>query len=203
MKPLRSADYEGESLMIKTISLIALALAGTSATAATITYNVNQTIGLGSVFGTIQTDGTLGTLDQSNITAFNLQVSGPGATVALTQADSVIVTQGSNLSATATNLSFNYSGASGFLLFQFVSFGTGMRYYCNSSVAGTCFQGASAIPESFDSVSAQVEQRAGTQVIASADATVPEPASWALMVGGFGMVGAVLRRRPRSVVVYA
>lgn len=28
-----------------------------------------------------------------------------------------------------------------------------------------------------------------------ASATVPEPASWALMIGGFGMTGIAMRRR--------
>lgn len=181
--------------MIKAISLIALALAGTSATAATIIYNVNQSIGLGSVVGTIQTNGTIGTLAQSDVTAFDLTVNGLGASVVLTQADSVIVNTGSNFSATAGNLFFDYSGPSGFLLFQFGSFGTGMKYFCNSSVADTCFQGASAIPESFNSPSAQVEGRVGNQILASASGAVPEPASWALMIGGFGLVGAALRRR--------
>jgi hypothetical protein len=32
---------------------------------------------------------------------------------------------------------------------------------------------------------------------------VPEPATWAMMVGGFGLLGASLRRRSRSVVRYA
>lgn len=32
---------------------------------------------------------------------------------------------------------------------------------------------------------------------------VPEPASWALMIGGFGLMGAALRRRPRVTVAYA
>ena len=31
-------------------------------------------------------------------------------------------------------------------------------------------------------------------------AAVPEPASWALMVAGFGLVGANMRRRNRAVV---
>jgi len=32
---------------------------------------------------------------------------------------------------------------------------------------------------------------------------VPEPASWALMIGGFGLAGAALRRRPQPQVRYA
>lgn len=32
---------------------------------------------------------------------------------------------------------------------------------------------------------------------------VPEPASWALMLGGFGLMGAAMRRRTRVSVVYA
>ena len=37
----------------------------------------------------------------------------------------------------------------------------------------------------------------------SAVAGVPEPAAWALMVGGFGMVGAAMRQRRRAVASYA
>lgn len=32
---------------------------------------------------------------------------------------------------------------------------------------------------------------------------VPEPANWALMIGGFGLMGAAMRRRVRTTVVYA
>lgn len=32
---------------------------------------------------------------------------------------------------------------------------------------------------------------------------VPEPAAWAMMVGGFGMLGAAARRRSRATVAYA
>jgi hypothetical protein len=34
-------------------------------------------------------------------------------------------------------------------------------------------------------------------------AGVPEPASWAMMIGGFGLIGAASRRRRSSNVVYA
>lgn len=179
------------------LSIGALALAASAADAATTNYSVNQAIGLGSVVGTIQTNGNLGVLSQSDVTGFNLLVSGPGASVELTDANSIFIDSGANFSATASDLLFDYDGAAGYLLFQFESFGTGMKYYCNASVAGTCFQGASAIPESFDGASAQVEARIGTRVIASV-AMVPEPAGWALMLAGFGIVGTALRRRLRA-----
>ncbi|MFD1611236.1 PEPxxWA-CTERM sorting domain-containing protein [Sphingomonas tabacisoli] len=36
-----------------------------------------------------------------------------------------------------------------------------------------------------------------------ATAAVPEPATWAMMLGGFGLIGAVSRRRARATVAYA
>ena len=36
-----------------------------------------------------------------------------------------------------------------------------------------------------------------TSVAATPTSAVPEPASWAMMLGGFGLVGAALRRRPK------
>ena len=38
----------------------------------------------------------------------------------------------------------------------------------------------------------------GVNVAASFDAAVPEPTTWALMIGGFGMAGWMLRRRRRA-----
>jgi hypothetical protein len=40
------------------------------------------------------------------------------------------------------------------------------------------------------------------EVVASS-APAPEPASWALMVGGFGLVGAIMRRRQRTLARFA
>ena len=191
------------ALLTGVIVAATVSVAGTTATAATITYSVNQTIGLGSVVGTIQTNGSFGLLTQADVVGFDLVVSGPGASVELTQTDSVVRTMGSNFGASASQLFFDYSGASGYLLFQQGSFGTGMKYYCSASVFDTCFQGASAVPEAFNSASAQVEPRTGNQVIGSVAGMVPEPASWALMIGGFGMVGACMRRRSAEIGVAA
>ncbi|HYZ47772.1 MAG TPA: PEPxxWA-CTERM sorting domain-containing protein [Sphingomonas sp.] len=41
------------------------------------------------------------------------------------------------------------------------------------------------------------------QISFEAAASVPEPASWALMLGGFGVLGVAARRRRRTVVTFA
>lgn len=50
---------------------------------------------------------------------------------------------------------------------------------------------------SFDGIhpTAQVQRALSRQVAAAAGIAVPEPASWALLIAGFGLVGAVQRRR--------
>lgn len=51
----------------------------------------------------------------------------------------------------------------------------------------------------------EVAAPAGTLTITAATAAVPEPASWAMMIAGFGMTGLALRRRQRvhTTVAYA
>lgn len=189
------ADVSVEPSVKKTTAFLAFLLAGVSANAATIVYTVDQAIGLERVAGTIATDGTLGIIGQSNIIGFTLTTGISGTLLVMTDADSVVRTLGSNLVATATDLSFDYDGASGFLLFQHDRFDTGRKYFCNASVFDTCFQGASAVPEAFDSPSAQVETRSRRQIIASTVGAVPEPAAWASMIAGFALIGTAMRRR--------
>ncbi|MGI4881242.1 MAG: PEPxxWA-CTERM sorting domain-containing protein [Janthinobacterium lividum] len=188
--------------MFKTVQTIALLLAASPLAAASIVYNVNQTIGDGSVVGTITTDGSFGTLAAADVTGFHLTVTGIGASVVLTDADSVVVNTGANFTASASALLFDYSGPAGYLDFQQGSFGTGMKYYCNASTLGDCRQGASAVPQSYNSASAQYQPRTGLQTIATATAVggVPEPATWALALAGFALTGGMMRRRSISAV---
>ncbi len=72
-----------------------------------ITYNVNLTFGSGSAVGTITTDGTIGVLTPSNIVNWNLTLNDGTKTGVLTPSNTTV--SGSGLSATSTNLLFDYS----------------------------------------------------------------------------------------------
>jgi len=65
----------------------------------------------------------------------------------------------------------------------------------NGPIAGT----VSILSTSFECQNSQNCQAAGGNtrflVGGSASSSVPEPASWAMMIAGFGMVGAAMRRR--------
>ena len=80
-----------------------------------ITYAVNQTIGAGSVTGVIVTDGTLGTLSSTNILSYSVLIDDatyPPYNVA-SGSNPDLFLSGSDLSATASQLLFNFSGAPG------------------------------------------------------------------------------------------
>jgi hypothetical protein len=167
------------------------------AEAAPITYHIDQAIGGGNVMGTIETDGTTGVLATGNFVAWSLTLNGIGASYTITNADSVVLVTGSDVTATATQLLFNFSGGdSGYLLFQQGLF-SGNHYYCDSAQLGACFQGATVTPQSIFDSSAQHVPMSGNQVIATAgDAAVPEPAT--LTVLGLSLIGlGVIGRRKR------
>ncbi len=174
-----------------------------SAHAAPVTYQVDRTIGLGSVVGTIETNGATGVLTGSDILAWDLELNGDGASFHLASgtAGNVVAVAGSDLTATRGTLLFDFSGTDGgYLLFQDGLF-SGMHYYCAQASPGgsPCFLGETVVPEAFDSPSAQNAVRTGTQVIAS----VPEPG--ALALGGLylaGMALAMRRRKPQSCSPY-
>lgn len=166
-----------------------LVLAGS---ASALTYVVNQTIGAGSVTGTITTDGATGVLSNSDFLSWDLLLKGAGGVFYHLTSGSVY-DQGGSASADAHHIYFNYSGPSNdFLVFQQVLF-SGFNYWCNATTLGSCYQGASVVPYVYYDSSTQIEPRSGNQIIATAG--VPEPAAWGLMLVGLGLAGAAIRRR--------
>src|SRR6476620_479133 len=129
------------------LGLTAAALAAAASPADATVYNVNRTIGLGAVVGTITTDGATGTISPSDFIAWDLQLVGLNVTTIITNADSgaALWCSGVDITADATHVSFNFSGSdNGFLVFQ-----DGNTYWCVNSTNGGCLQSESVVPQNF------------------------------------------------------
>jgi len=169
----------------------AIAMAAmTSAAHATTVYTLSgQGIGSATATGTITTDGTLGVLTQANITGVNITVADGGGSAAV---DSFTTLSGTDLTATASGLFFDYGGGSSEYFVTFSSDTTSA--YCIATGSPTC----SGVPDSevieVNSVIHQGPSLAGSTV-EIATAGVPEPATWAMVLVGFGLAGAAMRRR--------
>jgi len=179
---------------------MASALACQGAAAANITYSVNEIIGVGSVTGTVTTDGATGVLGTSDFLAWNINLNGDGASTTITSADvgAAVDVQGSSVFATPTDLFFNFSGTPGdYLLIQDNLF-SGQTYWCNAVTAGACYQGMSVVPIVYFDPSTQIAAVSGEVVVATAATSVPEPSTLGLLLvgvaalacGGRGRVGA-------------
>ncbi len=150
------------------IAACALMMTAADANAQGITYVVKQQIGKGNVAGQISTDGTTGTLATSNISAWNLALTGDGASYTLTNSNSAVVIVGSAVTATAKDLSFDYGKAGqNYLLFQNGLY-SGSHYWCNSSAQGACALGATVAPNSVFDGSEQFQTLSGVQVLGTA-----------------------------------
>jgi hypothetical protein len=139
-------------------------------------------------------------INPSDFTAWDLVLSGPGSTVTISSSDSqhTVYGQGVDITADATNVSFNFSGSDhGYLVFQQVG-GSGQTYWCVNTDNGTCDNNESVVPQSFGDTSAQFASRSGNLVIASSTGATPEPATWALMLLGFAGLGYAGFRQSRA-----
>lgn len=192
------------NLFSKTAALFALC--AISAHASAIVYNVNDDVGaFGHITGTVTTDGTIGVLSAGNFIQWNLNVVGNGNTDTLTDANSHVFIGGSSTTATAANIFFDFANPSpSYLLVQKI-FGSANNYVCAASTpypSTPCYQGASVVPDSVFNSTAQFSSPSGNQIIATAAGAVPEVASWAMMVLGFGGIGIVLRGRRKLKIAY-
>src|ERR1039458_3312582 len=114
--------------------LAVVLLAGPMAASANIIYTVDQLIGAGSVVGTIETNGTLGTINAADILDWTFTLTSPsltyGSPAVISSASGGSINDASmgNLSATASDIVWNYAGAGpAYLLFWGSDF---QHYYC-------------------------------------------------------------------------
>jgi hypothetical protein len=195
--------------MRKTMWVVALAIAATFAPAVlragTITYTVNETVGGGSVIGTITTDGNTGTLLTADIIDWNLTVNdgvssfnllGP-----LSGSNSTEEIVNSALTASATQLSYNFSaGTLDWLLIENPSVGGDGPAVCWTNDLPDCYGagtgGGVLVTAEFPATTFATTTLTGTQVIAST-ATTPEPGSLTLLA-----VGLLVLMRKRLVSAF-
>jgi PEP-CTERM motif len=184
---------------------LAVALMG-AVPAQAITYIGTRTVGAGTAQLSITTDNSLGVLSAANITDWTIDISAGGSTVSLlgplSGSNSAVTINGSGLTATATDLIFSFDN-DGYLLFKLP--GLFAPAYCvdGASAAPTCI-GSPGSENIFVGGLAQVTLD-GSTILATAQGPggVPEPEAWALMIAGFGLVGAAMRRRAAVQVTYA
>lgn len=184
---------------------IALTVGAVVCSAGPITYDVSQTVGVGSVTGTIETDGNTGTLAQTDITAFNLLVNNGTGTFDLTNSNAAPILNGSDLTATATQLSFNFgAGDEGYVLFE--ANNAPFQYFCveTAQICSFNFTGSGidiALSDT-DVTTEQFQSVTGSEVIANVSdpitsdtppadgiSVAPEPSTLSFLGLGFAALG--------------
>lgn len=171
------------------VSLAFLSL-GASTSNASIVYNIDRTIGSGTVTGFIETDETIGVLGAANIidwaftlSAPNLQ-NGPTVLIAASNAGATIFEAGDSLVASVTELSFNFlpNQSSRFTFFENSS-----SYNLNSCFSlsvNECIQRDATTPNT----DAQGVLNSGPVVIGTTAVPVPA-AMWLFGSALMGLVG--------------
>jgi PEP-CTERM motif len=179
-------------MKIKSLLIAAIILFSSQASATV--YDVDVTLGLLQVSGSITTDSAVGVLSASDITAFSIFMTDGINSVTIAGPPFVSVS-GTAFTATTSGLFFDFSATPTDYLELF-----------NSAITGTlCFNGPGGDCSGSPSTLELVFQNGFPQVVFDpipmsgnvqfAVASVPEPTTWAMMLLGFAGIGSMAYRR--------
>ena len=169
---------------------------------ASFSYLFNPTVTTGATTGTYSGVGAIFT---TSATGGYTGATGPGTTTGtFTFSDLIGTTLATSLPSLFTFGDYTFSASSVETLGYSVTSGVG-----GSNAAISLYLLGTAIADGFSatpaSVTLQLNSTGGSAFSASAtfasppSLPVPEPASWAMMLGGFGVMGAVMRGSRRKV----
>lgn len=189
---------------LMSVAAVGLVLAA-AAPAQAITYVGTRTVGAQTAQLSITTDDTLGVLSTANILDWTIVLTFDVTSVELfgplSGGNSVTQIDGDGVTATATELIFNFDSNGRFLFRK--SPGLFQPAYCVDGAATSPGCVGSAGSENIFLGGLTQATLDGSAVLATAapggGGAVPEPSTWAMMVLGFGLGGAAMRRRNQAI----
>ena len=184
------------------LAAVVCVLAATTRDANATTYTVNQSFGGGGVTGTIDTDGTIGTLGTGNITDWSLMLTDLSGSFLLDGlVNSAVLVLGSAFSATVTDLLFDFSAGSGLVIFQNPNIGSSINFWCmdNGGCSNLVVPGQSVVTSDSSWQNYSGGAFTGSVIIGSTSVSaVPLPAALPLLAAGLGAFGFVGWRRRKT-----
>jgi len=188
-------------MLSKAVALVSLVVGAVlalpvQASAGSIIYFIDEPVGAGGITGSITTNGATGVLVYGDLIDWNLTVSDGTHSFNLNTANSGGEVVGIDLTASATQLLFNFGDTDGgALFFQNGGVGNPAQYACFISNLGGCYVTNAVV---LDAVGRNGDGNpyaymSGDQVIGSVGGAIPEPAT--VLTVGIGLVGLARRAR--------